>query len=133
MHTDTMILRPDWLDYLYTAFIQGGQNTGIVGSWKMESEGTLRRAGKWVEESIRRLRGRRCRSQRYVRSHCALYRRDAIAAYPRGFDPTEDRTAGEELHAAALKAGYTCQFLAPEEFGMYVCHLNHATMALNNH
>lgn len=133
MHTDTMILRPDWLDYMVAPMESFGRNVGIVGSWKMESESGLRRAGKWFEENFRRLRGRRCRTQRYARSHCALYRRDAIQTYPQGFDPTEDRTAGEELHAAIVQSGYDCQFLAPAEFGKYVCHLNHATMALNNH
>lgn len=133
MHTDTMVLRSDWLDYLVGSLELLGPRAGAVGSWKMESEGLLRRGGKWLEDSFRRLRGRKGKSQRYIRSHCALYRRAAIEACPRRFDPSDDRTAGEEVHRAALAAGMTCKFLDPSELGKYVCHLNHATMALNEH
>lgn len=131
MHTDTMILRPDWLDYLCSAMDQGGERCGIVGSWKMENERWLRKTGKWIEDRVRRFRGRRLRGERYVRSHCALYRREAIAVWPKMFDPSDIHTAGEELFRAAVRAGFVCKFLPAGEFCGYVRHLNHATMALN--
>lgn len=133
MHTDTMVLRPDWLDYLCAPMKRPEDKVAIVGSWKMETEGVFRRAGKWLEKNVRRMRGRGRPVKKYARSHCALYRREAIDLYPRGFDPADDHTAGEELHAAIVAAGHHCVFLPPADLGKYVRHLNHATMALNAH
>lgn len=131
IHTDTMVLRPDWLTFLVGVLEREGPRCGIVGSWKMESEKPLRRLGKWFEETVRRCRGRIPQSAKYIRSHCALYRRTAVLARERMFDPSADRSAGEELHEAVRDAGFATCFVAPAELSRYVRHLNHATMALN--
>lgn len=131
MHTDTMILRSDWLQYLVQTLERQGPDCGLVGSWKMESHGRLRRFGKWLEECARHWRGGKSRIRRYARSHCALYRRAAVRVRPNMFEPSEDRSAGEELHFAIEAAGMRCHFLPPHELGQFVRHLNHATMALN--
>lgn len=132
MHTDTMVLRADWLDYLHQELDRGGPRCGSVGSWKMEDNvSILKDWGKYAEDWLRRLRGREVRKPKYIRSHCALYRREALATHPPMFDPSDDRSAGEELHDAALAAGMTCKFIPPGQLGRYVRHLNHATMALN--
>lgn len=131
MHTDTMVIREDWLGLLVDALESGGPRCACVGSWKMEAHGRLHRLGKWFEQAWKRCTGRRLSQPRYVRSHCALYRKEAIQSYPRMFDPSEDRSAGEELFKAMNQNGWTYRFLAPEVLCRYVCHLNHATMALN--
>lgn len=133
MHTDTMVLREDWLDYLLDTMHSHGPSCGIVGSWKMESPRPWQRFGKWLEETCRGWKAPRPRPARYARSHCALYRRAAIACRPEMFDPSEGRAAGEELHAAAEAGGFHGCLLPPEELCRYVRHLNHATMALNTH
>ena len=133
MHTDTMVCRPDWLDYLLAEIAAGGPRCGGVGSWKMEAAGGLRDAGKWLERQVRRLRGRHRPPVRYLRSHCALYRREATACWPALFAPAPGRSAGEELHRAMAAAGWHSRFVSPEALGRHVVHLNHATMALNRH
>ena len=132
MHTDTMVLRPDWLEYLIGVMEKGGRRCGIVGSWKMETENRWRLAGKWIEERIRLWWGRHRDSKRYIRTHCALYRRQVFLAHPAMFDPSQEFSAGEELYEAAIDAGFHCRFLFPAELGRYIYHLNHATMALND-
>ncbi|QDU63665.1 N-glycosyltransferase [Planctomycetes bacterium Pan216] len=131
IHTDTMILREDWLDFLLMQIAKGGSNCAMLGSWKMESPGPLLRAGKWLEESWRQLCGKKVRRGRYIRSHCALYRRHALTCRAQMFAPSEHASAGEELHEAIEGLGFSCRFLAPELLCRYVLHLNHATMALN--
>lgn len=133
MHTDTMVLRPDWLDFLLRTIEAAGARCGMVGSWKLEEQGAWRRAWKWVEDGCRAIRGRRWRGKRYIRSHCAIYRRKAIDVCGRMFDPSCERfAAGEELHLAMDLAGFTSHFVSPKVLGRYVSHLNHATMALNH-
>jgi glycosyltransferase involved in cell wall biosynthesis len=131
MHTDTMVLRPDWLEFLVGTMERVGPRCGAVGSWKMESTPWLRRIGKRCEHWLRRQLGRSVEGRKYIRSHCALYRRDAIDVWPAKFDPSDHRSAGEELHDGMERAGFICHFLTPEALSRHVRHLNHATMALN--
>lgn len=132
MHTDTMVLRGDWLDYLLDVMDDHGPECSIVGSWKMESPTPLQNIGKGIEEWVRRMMRRPIRKPRYIRSHCALYRRDALEVWPSLFEPSETQSAGEQLHDAIIASGRTCHFLSPIELNRYVLHLNHATMALNS-
>lgn len=131
MHTDTMILRDDWLDFLFDEMSAGGPQCSSVGSWKMESESWLRRIGKHLEATARKLRGKHRVERRYPRSHCALYRREALRSCPQMFDPGPQGAAGEFLEQTMQDSGWRSRLLAPEILGRYVCHLNHATMALN--
>jgi cellulose synthase/poly-beta-1,6-N-acetylglucosamine synthase-like glycosyltransferase len=133
IHTDTMVLRNDWLDYLVNRIDHGGPRCGVVGAWKLEHSGPCRRSIKWLEEAWRAFRGRLSPSPPYIRSYCALYRREAIRARPQMLDPSDEHSAGEELHREIDRAGWLCDFVPPAELGRYVCHLNHATMALNRH
>lgn len=133
IHTDTMVLREDWLDYLVDRIDRRGPHCGVVGAWKLEHSGRCRRSIKWLEEAWRAFRGRLPQTPPYIRSYCALYRRDAIRSRPEMFDPSDERSAGEELHRRIEQTGWTCDFVPPAELGRYVCHLNHATMALNRH
>jgi glycosyltransferase involved in cell wall biosynthesis len=135
LHTDTMVLRHDWLDYLRAELAAGGPRCGVVGSWKLEPDRPFKWLGKAIEDRFRRWIGRAPRSVRpdelYPRSHCALYRRSALACHPPMFDPSERASAGQELHRAMLAAGWSARFLDPAELSRHVVHLNHATMALN--
>lgn len=132
MHTDTMVLHNDWLRFLLGVLNRETQ-CGIVGSWKIEiaapleafsasglkKRGAIGAAGPKIES----LRPQPLR----------LYRKEAIQRHPPMFDPSDDRSAGEELHFAIEQHGFRCRFLPPHELCRYVQHLNHATMALNNH
>jgi glycosyltransferase involved in cell wall biosynthesis len=131
MHTDTMVLRDDWLDFLVSEMESAGPRCGIVGSWKIEARPAWRRIAKTLEDAWRRWRGKPNEQQRYIRSHCALYRQAAIRLRREMFQPSAGRSAGEELFEAISRARMSCRFLAPEVLCRYVCHLNHATMALN--
>lgn len=129
MHTDTMVLRPDWVAFLRDRLEQGGPHCGAVGSWKMEHRAGWQRLGKWLE---RWWRGKvQPPAGHYIRSHCALFRRRAIECRPAMFEPTLGHGAGEELHEAMQAVGQRCKFVPPSLLERYVRHLNHATMALN--
>lgn len=134
MHTDTMVLRGDWLDFLLATLDSGGSNCAMVGSWKLESSRPLRGLFKQLEDRLRACLGRGHKGERYIRSHCALYRRDVVTQVPGMFAPSDlTRGPGEDLYWAILAAGHGCRFIEPEVLGRYIRHLNHATMALNVH
>lgn len=133
IHTDTMIRRGDWLEFLIRSMHSGGGDYGIIGSWKLESTSRIRQVGKWFEDVVRQIKGKSVVAPRYARTHCAMYRREALMTRPEMFVPTEGHSAGEELFFAALDAGYACRFIPAAELSRYVLHLNHATMALNQH
>jgi cellulose synthase/poly-beta-1,6-N-acetylglucosamine synthase-like glycosyltransferase len=131
IHTDTMILRGDWLEFLLANLEEAGPDCGVVGSWKMESQPAWKRVLKGGEDVVRRWLGRSTGRRSYVRTHCAMYRRSAVAAHPERFEPSPDRSVGEELHHSIVASGLGVRFLTPERLGRFVHHLNHATMALN--
>ena len=129
MHTDTFILRPDWVDYLLGCFTS--DKVAAVGSWKLEDpKSFLWRAAHRVEEIFRTLAGRKHSNEiRYLRSHCAVYRSELVRQYTNGFHDGE--SAGKSMHIKLEAAGFDMRFLSSEELGKFICHLNHATMILN--
>ena len=130
MHTDTIVVSDEWLDYLLGAFAADPKLAG-VGSWKLEKSSKLKYYGQRLEELVRRifLRRRHAPEERYLRSHCAMYRTDLVRSLTRGFFDGE--TAGRSLHRMLVAAGYGMRFLESFELGAYIRHLNHATMILN--
>ena len=130
MHTDTLVLDDEWLDVLLAGF-RGDDTVAGVGSWKLENLSPLKRLVKSAESWIQRLLGRRKRENRYLRSHCAIYRTDLLRRYTAGFYDGE--SAGKSIHRKLTAAGYQLRFLDSEELGRHICHLNHATMILNPH
>lgn len=138
IHTDTLVRRSDWLDFLI-ARIEADEKIGGVGSWKLEDKPLVKRAAKAIETRVlsayyqvagkpNKLRGREGKIY-YLRSHCALYRMSAVKAL--GLDFSMGEVAGEGLHQALEEAGYRMIFLESPELSRYVAHINHATAALN--
>ncbi|HED12778.1 MAG TPA: glycosyltransferase [Gammaproteobacteria bacterium] len=141
IHTDTLIKRGDWLDYLLNQ-IRGKSNCAGVGSWKLDT-----RAQRWqwilsVEQVLQRhfprLKGRRTllREQRhetgrYLRSHCALYRTDLIRRYQLSFVDNGISSTGRCLHQSLVTQGHRMVFLPEQDMSFYLEHLNHATILLN--
>ena len=130
MHTDTIVGSDKWLDYLLGAF-KGNPKLAGVGSWKLEKCSKLKYYGQRLEDLVRRifLRRRHAPEERYLRSHCAMYRTDLVRGCTKGFFDGE--TAGRSLHRMLVAAGYEMRFLESFELGAYIRHLNHATMILN--
>ena len=128
VHTDTLPLRPDWLDYLLSEIRQSDTVAG-VGSWKLEHVSFWKKCGKRVEAFFQTLAGRRKKEDRYLRSHCALYRTDLLRKYTQGFNDGD--TAGRSIHRMLTEQGFEMRFLPSEVLGRYIMHLNHATGILN--
>lgn len=129
MHTDTFILRPDWVDYLLGHF--DSDRVAGVGSWKLEPpKSFIWKAAHYLEEKFRILSGKNCKKEiRYLRSHCAVYRSELVRQHTAGFFDNE--SAGKNMHLKLVSAGYDMHFLPSDELGKFICHLNHATMILN--
>ena len=130
-HTDTIVYRPDWLEFLLGRINRSDRIAG-VGSWKIEFFSPFRRFGKKlevVETRAKVLLGLKKPEERFLRSHCALYRTELLKRYTRGFGDGE--SAGKAIHRLLTAAGYEMEFIPPEILIRYMDHLNHATMILN--
>ncbi len=140
IHTDTLIKHPQWLEFLLGQ-IENNPNTAGVGSWKLESKPAWRQMLKSVERFAQlgfyRLIGKSRhgingvgKNYYYLRSHCAMYRMDAIKRLNLQFSGG-DMVAGKDLHKQLVDAGYTLTFLPSEILIKYLDHINHATTVLN--
>ena len=130
-HTDTIVYRPDWLEFLLGR-INRSEKVAGVGSWKIEFFSPFRRFGKKlevVETRAKILLGLKKPEERFLRSHCALYRVELLKRYTRGFGDGE--SAGKSIHKHLTEAGFIMEFIPPEVLIKYMDHLNHATMILN--
>ncbi len=129
MHTDTLVSNDLWLDFLINRLLADDKIAG-VGSWKLEKLTAGKKIGKKIEDFFRRLFGRKVKTEeKYLRSHCALYRTELIRAHTNGF--FDGDTAGHSLHNMLVARGYEMQFIEAEELSKFLNHLNHATMILN--
>jgi len=142
IHTDTLVKRPDWLAFLL-AQIEADDNIAGVGSWKLENKPLYRRLSKQIETAVQLAFYRLIGKQRhviqgvgdnfyYLRSHCALYRTSLLRKYNLHFSDG-DTVAGKSLHKALVNAGHLMVFLPSEKLLPYLDHVNHATIALNEH
>jgi len=140
IHTDTLVKRPDWLEFLLS-HIENNPKVAGVGSWKLESKPLLKRWAKQVERLVQTQYYKILNKKNhaiegqddnyyYLRSHCALYRMDLIRQLNTGFGDG-DAVAGKVMHKKLVDAGYQMIFLPSEQLGQYVDHINHATMVLN--
>ena len=95
MHTDTLICNDGWLDFLLGK-ISGDETVAGVGSWKLEEPpSACKQFGKKIESLLRRLLGKKTKvEERYLRSHCALYRTELIRKRTNGFFGDQDQAAG---------------------------------------
>lgn len=139
IHTDTFVLRPDWLDFLLGK-ISGDENIAGVGSWKLEVKPAWKLVLKKIEfviqsvvypligkELITEGKGRHFH---YLRSHLALYRTGLLQKYAISFGAGEE-TAGKVLHRTLEDKGHEMVFVPSVDLIRYAVHLNHATMILN--
>lgn len=140
MHTDTFVKQNGWLEYLI-AKIEKSPNIGGVGSWKLELKPLLSRWAKNLEYKVQSfyydLIGKedhalvgKGKNEYYLRSHCAMYRTDLIKKYSLKF-AGGDGITGKAVHKSLVANGHKMVFLRPEEFALYVEHVNHATLILN--
>lgn len=141
IHTDTLVRRADWLDPLLAPMAD--PKVAGVGSWKLEYGGrswwrrALKSAERCVQLAVLPLLGKGAgkveghgENYLYLRSHCALYRTEALRrpglSFAEGGQP-----AGKVLHRRLEEAGNKMVFLPSELLGDYVLHVNNATMVLN--
>lgn len=131
IHTDTLVRDSKWLEFLLSKITQS-DNVAGVGSWKLESKPWMKRTLKKIEYALEKLccKKRKGHAGHYLRSHCALYRVDLIRKLSLSFSANNE-TAGLHMHHALVDAGYDMLFLTSEELGVYVDHINHATMILH--
>ncbi|MCP4474131.1 MAG: glycosyltransferase [Gammaproteobacteria bacterium] len=137
IHTDTLIKRSDWLDFLLKQ-IEKDENIAAVGSWKLEHRSCPARVLKSIEGTWQqiwfRLRGRQDKlernSNRYLRCHCALYRVEAIKRNNFIFVSGEN-PPGQTMHRQLTSKGYDMIFLSSRQLSRYIEHVTHATMILN--
>ena len=140
MHTDTLVRHPSWLNFLLSE-ITKTPVIAAVGSWKLEQKSLLKRLAKRLEYAVQstyyhlagktdHALGGKGNDYYYLRSHCALYRMDLIRKYKLTFS-AEMETAGKVMHRRLEMNGYKLVFIPPEVLGIYMLHLNHATMVLH--
>ncbi|TNF99486.1 MAG: glycosyltransferase [Gammaproteobacteria bacterium] len=139
IHTDTFVLRDDWLDFLLDQ-IKSDENVAGVGSWKLEVKPWYKLMLKKIEYALQLLiypligkeviKAGKGRHFYYLRSHLALYRTELLKKYGLSFGAGEE-TAGKFLHKALVEKGHEMVFLPSEKLIRYAVHLNHATMILN--
>lgn len=141
IHTDTLVKRKDWLEFLLSQMEKSPTIAG-VGSWKLESKSGIKRLFKQVERLVQlayyTLTGKEHgiqgvgKNYYYLRSHCALYRMDLIKKYQLKFSDG-DMVAGKAMHKALEEAGHAMVFLSSDVLINYLEHVNHATVVLNPH
>lgn len=140
IHTDTLVKHRDWLPFLLSE-IEKRPSIAGVGSWKLENKPWWRRALKKIERFFQQLYYRLTGNEKhglegvgknyyYLRSHCALYRMDALRQLNLHFSDG-DLVAGKTMHKTLLEAGYEMIFLPSDVLIDYMDHINHATTVLN--
>lgn len=140
LHTDSFVLRPDWLDWLL-APLEADPRLAGVGAWKQGERSGWRHRLKLVERGFeRRLRlllglgaGRvegLGDNFFYLRSHCALYRTAPIRDLGLSF-ALRQGPAGKWLHKGLLEAGWQMKLLQEAALAPYLLHANRATQVLN--
>ena len=140
LHTDSFVLRPDWLPWLL-APLEADPGLAGVGAWKQGERSGWRHRLKLIERGVeRRLRpllglgaGRvegLGENFFYLRSHCALYRTAPLRALGLSFALREG-PAGKWLHRGLVEAGWRMKLLQEAELAPYLLHANRATQVLN--
>lgn len=125
-HTDSIPIHEDWLGYLVGVLQK--EDLSAVGSYKLELKSPWQTLLKKAKGLVQRSIGAAPDNSPYVRSHCALYRRDILQKL--GLRFLSDDTAGRNIHWGLVHAGYKVKILPSEELLRYLVHLNHGTMVL---
>ena len=128
-HTDTIPIRGDWLSW-HVQQLEANPKIGAVGTYKLELKSDWQ---LWLKE-LERLRFWKRKDRRagdkqpYIRSHCALYRKDLLVKLGLRYDDPEGDVAGRSIHLGLERAGYQAKMLSVDETLERVVHLNHGTM-----
>lgn len=140
IHTDTLVKKSGWLEYLINCF-DNNPNIAGVGSWKLESKPFVKQLLKDIEDFCKKNYYKLIGSdqhhiaglgnnQYYLRSHCAMYRTELVKKH--GLKFTSHDTAGKDLHLSLEKLGYHMKFIDSKKLLQYVEHVNHATVLLTD-
>ncbi|MBI4356603.1 MAG: glycosyltransferase family 2 protein [Gammaproteobacteria bacterium] len=131
LHTDCIPIHSDWLKWLLGS-LQASSERYAVGSYKLELKTPFQIFLKRLESFVGLSKVAREGTHRnpfYIRSHCALYRREVFSELGLRYDTGGD--CERDLHCAIQVAGYKACLLEPFEMLKYVVHLNHGTMVFN--
>jgi cellulose synthase/poly-beta-1,6-N-acetylglucosamine synthase-like glycosyltransferase len=133
IHTDTFPIRSDWLQYHLNPMLND-ERIAAVGTDKLVLRSKFQESMRVLEDAFmfwKRFRSvRQQNRERYIRSHCALYRRSALEKHNLSYHPIPNLTAGQGLHREFTRFGYECRLLDPRDVAQRVVHLNHATELL---
>lgn len=140
IHTDTLVKRMDWLEFLLN-YIENKPQVAGVGSWKLELKSWPEKLLKKIEQGLQLswyklidkknhvIQGKG-KNYYYLRSHCALYRADLLKKYGLKFSMVGG-PPGKAMHQVLVNEGYDMVFLDAIELSKYIDHINHATLVLN--
>jgi glycosyltransferase involved in cell wall biosynthesis len=143
MHTDTLIKRPDWLEYLLDPLYKDAK-CAASGSWKLEPPRPLydfikkitdtKKLLLWMQyRLLRDQQAYRQPKELCPRDYCALYRSDPIRRFGMKFAATGPQfraTAAERMYVQLKENGYHAHVFEPPEMMLYMEHLAHATAGL---
>ncbi len=134
IHTDTIALRSDWLSW-QVAQLESHPRCAAVGTDKLEFKDGWSQTLEWLKplESVRLLFRDRRRPvyPPFIRSHCALYRKEVLSTLNLRYDDPEQDTAGRSIHLGLEAAGYEARLLSVAATMDRVAHISHATMVLH--
>lgn len=137
IHSDTIVKRGDWLELLLGRLRERPRAFG-TGSWKLERITRTRQLVKDLGDRLSALVNARARdrlrgggTRPFLRSHCALYRREALVREDlKPFDGGAT-TCGQGVHYAMEERGWDADFIPTWLLSRYLDHINHGTMVLN--
>lgn len=133
VHTDTIPIREDWLQYHLDPMLANEQ-VAAVGTDKLVLRSKFQDYMRVLEDAAmwwKRFRPTRIANRDpYIRSHCALYRRTIMDRHNVRYNDSPRLTAGQGLHYDLQRLGYQCLLLDPRDVIQRVVHLNHATELL---
>lgn len=130
MHTDLIPVRSDWLSW-QLARMESGERIGAVGTYKLELKSRFELLLHRIERFSRRHGRERVAGgddQPYIRSHCALYKRELLERFNLRY--CAPGTAGRNIHFGLIERGYEARLLDVAEALKRFVHLNHATKVL---
>lgn len=123
IHTDTIPIRDDWLEWHVDQM--DDTRVAAVGTYKLERKSPLRRWLKFFD-----IQRKSKSDQHYIRSHCAMYRREILNKLRLRYNDPDGDSTGKRIHFTIQENGFEARLLDVEEALKRVVHLNHATMAL---
>lgn len=138
LHSDTFVLRDDWLTTLID-FFNSDKQTACVGSGKIELTPVLQTFLKKVTD-FKTMKRKLLKEpdplgvhRYYNRSICAVYRTDILKKenLTFGMGDKEGLTVGKKLYFELVDRGFKTIELPERKMGEFVIHLAHATQVIN--